>query len=337
MQRVSVELARALTHHSSLNVSCMVLRSAWRWHHVQCTPWLAVTAARLHRLAQCRAMDVILFSSMVTGSLAVLLRSVLQANGIRTAAIAHGRDVTLPGVYQRHVIGRALATLDLVLPISRATARACVARGMPEARVKIVPNGVDPGRFAQGAGSSDGRLHLVSVGRLVRRKGFKWFVDSVMPRLPDYVHYSIAGHGPEKAAIQRAIVRHGLQGRTRLAGQCTDVALVQLYQNADLFIMPNTPVPGDMEGFGIVMLEAGACGTPTVAAALEGISDVITPGANGILVPSGDAAAFAKAILECATDGSVRARTRAHTLHKFSWDQIASRYVEALQFGASRD
>ena len=337
MQRVAVELSRTLAQRSDLEFSQLVLRSAWRWHHVRCMPWLCLTAARLHRLARRRAMDAVLFSSMVTGSLAVLLRPIFRANGIRVAAIAHGRDITLPGVYQRHVVQRALASLDAVIPVSRATGHACIERGMPAVRVRVVPNGVDSGRFALGAGGSDGRLRLVSVGRLVRRKGFKWFVDQVMPLLPERVYYTIAGSGPEAADIEHAVARRNLTGRVRLLGQCSDAALVQLYQESDLLVMPNTPVPGDMEGFGIVMLEAGACGTPTVAAALEGIRDVITPGVNGVLVPSGDATAFAKAVLDYSTGARMRSRTRDHTLRQFSWDRVASRYVDVLHLGTDGD
>ena len=163
---------------------------------------------------------------------------------------------------------------------------------MPVDRVQVVPNGVRVERFSLGSGSTDGQINLISVGRLVKRKGFAWFVDKVMPLLPPHVCYSIIGSGPEEEVIKDAIQRHDLQDRVRLLGQCSDSQLVQMYQESDLLIMPNRPVPGDMEGFGVVILEAGACGTPTVAAKLEGITDVITPGENGVLVENGHAEAF---------------------------------------------
>ena len=83
----------------------------------------------------------------------------------------------------------------------------------------------------------------------------------------------------------------------------------------DLFVMPNVMVPGDMEGQGLVLLEAALCGRPAIAAAMEGILDVVTEGANGHLVPTEDAAGFAEAITRYAADRpalaafSERART----------------------------
>src|SRR5690606_17147096 len=102
-----------------------------------------------------------------------------------------------------------------------------------------------------------------------------------------------------------------------------------------LFVMPNIPVPGDMEGFGVVMLEAGLCGLPILAADLEGIRDVVRDGENGMLLPAGDADAFARAIesfrhnpgrLEAASRSSVQA-----TLSRFSWEVVVEQYLEALR------
>ena len=95
--------------------------------------------------------------------------------------------------------------------------------------------------------------------------------------------------------------------------------------------MPNIPVRGDMEGFGVVMLEAGACGTPAIAANLEGIQDVITDGVNGHLVKSGDSTGFADAILNSQTTPTARARTREHTTANFGWPNVADLYVRKLR------
>ena len=331
MQRVSVDLSDYLKRQARVELHEMVLRSSWRFHHIRCAPWLLWTLMRLQRLARRGAMDAVLFSSMVTGALAPLLRPTFKVAGIPMAAIAHGRDVTLPGLHQLMVIRRALRGLDAVMPVSRATAAACRERGMPRQRIQVIPNGVAPERFMMGSGSEDGHLRLLSVGRLVRRKGFAWFVEKVMPKLPSSVRYRIVGDGPEKETIERAIEQKGLQSRVCMSGQLTDGELVRCFQTSDLLIMPNRPVEGDMEGFGVVMLEAGACGTPTVAADLEGIRDVITAGRNGALVPHGQADAFAAAILSMESDAAVRRRVRDHTVSNFSWDRIAARFVGHLE------
>ena len=131
--------------------------------------------------------------------------------------------------------------------------------------------------------------------------------------------------------IQNAVTRHGLDGRVHLLGRCSDEDLTKLYRDSDLLMMPNLPVEGDMEGFGVVMLEAGASGTPAIAADLEGIRDVITPGINGQLVPSGNATAFRNAILNYPATLEARNRAHKHTADHFSWSNIAGLYVDHLR------
>jgi phosphatidylinositol alpha-1,6-mannosyltransferase len=114
--------------------------------------------------------------------------------------------------------------------------------------------------------------------------------------------------------------------------------LLKLLRGAGLFVMSNIRVAGDIEGFGVVMLEAGMCGLPTVAAGIEGIRDAIHDGRNGVLVPSGDPEAFAAAILGFHEDRAALAaaseRARSFTKSAFAWPVIADQYVHALA-GAS--
>ena len=99
--------------------------------------------------------------------------------------------------------------------------------------------------------------------------------------------------------------------------------------------MPNVAIPGDMEGFGVVMLEAGLSGLPVLAANIEGIRDVVEPGQNGELLPAHDAAAWVAAIsraLECGDSrGEVAARTRRFTIEHFSWDAIARQLITGFR------
>jgi phosphatidylinositol alpha-1,6-mannosyltransferase len=216
--------------------------------------------------------------------------------------------------------------------------------------VHVVPNAVDLDRFEGVAASRSepARVHiagalplpddaflLVTVGRQVRRKGFVWFIENVMPKLPERVIFWLAGDGPERENIEAAIERASLQQRVRCLGKISEEELVELYRRGKLFVMPNIVVPGDMEGFGIVMLEAGACGLPTLAADLEGIRDVIDDGVNGWFAPTEDAEAFAariKSLLDD-PDGLRRASKRAaeYVTSTFRWDSTAQRYLDALR------
>jgi phosphatidylinositol alpha-1,6-mannosyltransferase len=362
MQRVAFELDAALRRRSaagdtSFRYASRVLVSSWRWVHVKVVPFLLGTWRTLARDIRRKDVDVIVFSSMVTAALAVPLRGLMQRHDVVAAAIVHGQDVTKPVHVWQALVSRVFRALDVVMPVSGATGEACVERGLLPEKVAVVHNGVDLDRFdamldrlatrgtrisAERAalhartdhGDGPSPLLLCSVGRQVKRKGFAWFIRNVMPALPPHVHYWLGGTGPEHDDIQAAIQETALQSRVRLLGRLEEDELIDLYRSSDLFIMPNIPVPGDMEGFGIVMLEAGLTGLPTVAARLEGIREVITPGENGYFVESGDAAGYVDRISSLDSDREALAalsdRTVRHVRSTFGWDAVAQNYLAVL-------
>ena len=352
MQRVATELHEALRDMPAVQAMPMVLRSSWEQTHLKTPLFLFNCGREIRRLVKADAIDLILFSSMVTASLAVVLRKTLQRSKVKTAAIVHGQDVTTPvSLYQRFV-PHVFDALDAVLPVSRATGEQCTQRGLPATKLHVVPNGVKLSRFEPLVAGSvmrralidavgdkenplpDDALLLCSVGRQVKRKGFSWFIENVMTQLPENVHYWLAGDGPETEDILQKARENNLGHRVRLLGRISDEHLSLLYRGSDLFIMPNIPVPGTMEGFGVVMLEAGMGGLPVVAARLEGIQDVITEGQNGHYVESGDAAGFISAILKYHNSAqsidAASQRAYQHTVDTFGWQAVAARYVEEL-------
>lgn len=345
MQRVAEELYRSFRKHPRVDVRLLGLRTPWRWIGVRTTGFLARLLARLPAHARHADADVVLFSSMVTAALAPALRR--RMPGVRLAAIAHGLDVTLPvGLYQWW-LPRVFGALDLVLPVSSATAEACRRRGAPPERLHICHNGISVDRFAtlvprdqarraleERFGLPPGAIVVTSVGRQVERKGSAWFVAHVLPALPAHVHYVIAGDGPSVPEIRARAEAAGLAPRVHLTGWVDDAALNTVLRGADLFVMPNIPVEGDMEGFGVVLMEAALSELYAVGARLEGIQDAIAEPHNGVLVPPGDAAAFAEAILRV-TGNSERLRAlgrgaRAYVQETFSWPRSAGRYVDVL-------
>lgn len=357
MQRVASKLHASLDRKAdtaeALDYDALLLRSAWRTLHAKVPFFLATAGWTIGRAARNDDVDTVLFSSMVTAALAVPLQGLLRRHGVRTAAIVHGLDVTTPFAPYQWFVPKVFDALDGVLPVSRATRQACLDRGAAPEQIQVVHNGIDVNRFpAPRDRATDRRalderadapvpppppeaLLLCSVGRQVERKGTAWFVDAVMPRLPDDVHYWIAGDGPQSSAIQAAIDRHDLSSRVHPLGRVSNETLSQLYRGADLFVMPNVPVANDMEGFGIVLLEAGQCGTPAIASRLEGIRDVITEGVNGHLVSPQDPDAFVDAIVQYrdhpkALDAAAR-RTRRHTEDTFGWSAVADTYLAVLR------
>jgi len=352
MQRVATELYEALKARTDVDLSACVLQSAWNTHYYKGPLFLARGHRTIQRMAERREIDAVLFSSIVTPALMFPSWGLLKKQGIATAAIVHGRDVTTPLKPYQRAVGRALKNLDAILPVSRASAAVCRDRHVPGYKLHVVPNGINQARFQkltdreimrrelshhfsdQHALPEDAML-LCSVGRQVPRKGFAWFVDNVMPLIPEDVHYWIAGFGPEAENIRAAVARHGLENRVRLLGRVSEEELALLYRGSDLFIMPNVPVPHDLEGFGVVILEASlGGGLPAIASRLEGIRDVIAEGVNGHLVESGDAWAFSEMIMQYYHDRPALAaaceRSRAHTAERFCWSAIAERQVNVI-------
>jgi phosphatidylinositol alpha-1,6-mannosyltransferase len=349
MQRVAIDLHDSLLSHQGAEVRALVLRSPWSQRHWR-TPLFMVQAIReIRGMAERREIDAVLFSSMVTAALAVPLRKHLRKAGVISAAIANGLDATTPTWPYPQFVRKVFDSLDLVLPISNATADACRARGLSPQKCSVVLLGIKLDRFQPPVSRTDSRramlerfavtasprLILCSVGRLVPRKGVAWFVDNVMPTLPPDVLFLVAGEGAERPRIEALIAKHNLSNSVRLLGAITDEQLQLLYQGSDLFLMPNVPVAGDMEGFGLVMVEAGLCGLPVLASRLEGITDVVTEGENGHLIESGDAAGFAAAVGRYHESPSLLAaasiRARAHVENTFGWEAVTDRYLSVLR------
>lgn len=354
MQRLAVEQRSALETHPDVELTSEVLESSSRWTGVRTAPFLARLLWRIPALVREQRIDVVLFSSMVTASLAPALRRRLRGTGVVLAATPVGRDVTLPNPAYQRFVPRILAALDLVLPISRATAAECLARGLGEGKLAIVPCGVSTERFPcvddrvaararllqslrelGGEPSPRAGLLLCSVGRHQERKGFHWFIEEVMPLLPADVVYLLGGSGPMTPRVRAAVERLGLGSRVRVLGRVSEAMLLTLFRGSDLFVMPNIPVAGDIEGFGVVMLEAGLCGLPIVAADLEGIRDVVREGENGLLVTPMDAGAFAAAIESFRADptrlGQASGLAASSTAARFAWELIVEQYVDALR------
>lgn len=352
MQRVATELHSALSHHEDVEYSSIVLRSSWQWTHLKTLPFLGKALFQIRSMVRRGEVDAVLFSSMVTASLAAILQPMFRRHGLFSAVIVHGRDVTLDVPPYQRIVPRIFDAVDAVLPVSRATGEACLERGLQRNKLHVVPNGVSMHRFhapvsAEHARSAflqrfrlkeaipDHSLLLCSVGRQVKRKGFAWFIESVLPLLPDDVHYLLAGEGPEAERIRDIAGARGVGHRVHMLGRVSEQELEMLYFASDLFVMPNVPVPGDMEGFGVVMLEAGLCGLPTIASELEGITDVIEEHENGHLVRSGDAWGFSEAIMryfhESAALESARKRAARYVEKHFSWPAVAEQYVDVMR------
>jgi phosphatidylinositol alpha-1,6-mannosyltransferase len=175
----------------------------------------------------------------------------------------------------------------------------------------------------------EGKPVMLTLSRLVPRKG----IDTTLEALPAILrsvpelHYIVAGTGPDRARLEQLAGRLGVSERVRFLGLVPDEAIAPLLTMADLFVMPAREERPDVEGFGLVFLEANACGTAVIGSTSGGIADAVQDGETGLLVPPAAPEALATAAIRLLTDTPLRLRLgaagRARVLRDFTWERMA--------------
>lgn len=344
----SVGGMQRLSHHLVGQMKERAQVTAVTWGRTQrlLPVFLPYALARSITAAQ-RGIDLVHVGDPVVAPIGWILRRLFCVPVVVTV---HGLDITLPFEPYQWFIPRLLRNLDRIVCISRSTRQACIDRGIPSQKCVVIRPGVEvpsamPSRkrARQHIGrllhkKIQGKVVLLTVGRLVPRKGVYWFVKDVLPEVlavkPE-VRYVIAGGGPDESRIRSATRHPALKDRAWALGQVSEEDLAHIYSAADLFIMPNLPVPGDLEGFGLVALEAAARGLPVLAADLEGIQDAVLPGHTGRLLEPGNPEAWAAGTLKALEQQRFRnhiARVAPSLVREhFAWGNMVTEYEDLFR------
>lgn len=306
--------------------------------------FLLAGLVRAVRLAARRRPAIVLAGSGVTAPLAFIAARVC---GAQAAVYAHGLDLVAPHVAYRLGWLPFLRRMDRCIVNSRHTAALAHAAGIATERITVLNPGVAPvassdqdaaSRFRAQRGLQ-GRRVLVSVGRLTSRKGILEFVERSLPAIVsgcrDAVLVVIGDEAPDALAgsskgmserIAQAARHHGLEDHVRILGPLPEAELFDAYEAADALVFPVRDVPGDVEGFGMVAIEAAAHGVPTIAFAVGGIPDAVLDGHSGWLVPAGDYATFADRVLQTLRSPAPAAREDCRRFaSRFFWDAFGIR------------
>lgn len=292
--------------------------------------------------------DLILAGS---GLAAPIVYVAARACGASKAVYVHGLDIIVDSLVYRGLWLPVLRRFDRAIANSANTADLARRAGIAGGRIRVVHPGTslpdatararDEARAAPDLRESP---VLLSVGRLTERKGLAMFIEHALPRIvarhPGVRLVVIGDNAPN--ALRRsgadpvgdvlaAVERTGLHNHVSRLGHCDEADLEKAYRSAAVHVFPVRHVPGDVEGFGMVAIEAAAHGLPTVAFAVGGVPDAVSDGVSGYLVSPGDYEAFAERVslvLE-ESDGALQRGSRAFA-ENFSWKKFGDRLRSAL-------
>jgi len=208
--------------------------------------------------------------------------------------------------------------------------------------VNVQPPGVDLERFAPGSreaarrelGLTADAFVAVSVRRLVARMGLELLVGAwrdAVAELPAGGTLLIAGDGPLEGRLRELAAAAGVGDSIRLLGRVSDETLVSLYRAADVAVLPTL----EHEGFGLVVLEAAACGTPSIVTSVGGLPEAVAGLDPSLIVPPGDQAALRERLLRAVSDRPGREASRAYA-EGYSWEAVAARHRAIARRAARR-
>ncbi len=264
-------------------------------------------------------------------------------------ATIHALDITYQNKLYQFLIPRCAGRANKVICISNYAKEKCAQRKIPSKNISIIPCGVSDEFYIRsknkeqlvktieencGISIKDKKI-IISVGRLIERKGFHWFIKEIIPELlkkrKSFV-YLLVGDGILKKEIKDIIKNEGLEKYVFMMGKINDITLKTLYNLADVFVMPNIKVQGDAEGFGLVALEAASCNLPVVASDIEGIKDAMEGYKKGFLISPKDKKEYKKTIENvlntCGREADDQKDARDYILNKFDWDIISRKYLD---------
>lgn len=302
-------------------------------------PW-----ATLQALWLAPHYDVILFGDGVLSIVGYIIKILYPKKVV--ISVVHGLDLTFKSsLYQKLWVGVFLPKLDKLIAVGNETVRVGIDRGIAPKKITFIPNGVDTDKFFHHHTRQDlekvldmplsDKKILLTSGRLVKRKGVAWFIRNVLPKLPESVHYVIAGDGSDRENIAEAVKETSLASRVHALGFVSDETRNILLNTCDLFIQPNIHVDGDMEGFGISVIEAGSCEIPVIVSRLEGLQDAIQDNENGFLVEPENADAYVEKITELLAIENLRStfgqKARQYIINHFHWNIIAKQYLDVIE------
>lgn len=332
MERFCYDLYSLFEKDEELDVNIVALGKSQKhliWFFPYCFFYLLFNA---------RKYDVILFSDALFAGCS-WIAGVVSPKTKKITDI-HGLDITYPNPVYRLYMKMFLKKFDLYVCNSKNTEDLVKSLGIDN--TTIINRGVNihnniiacsNDKFREKYGIGQHTTVIITVGRLVKRKGVEWFIRNVMPELDDVI-YLVAGDGPERGNIENAIHNNHLEEKVKLLGKISDSDLNSLYCNADIFVMPNIPIENDVEGFGIVAIEASYKKCVVIAADIDGIADAVVNEKNGFLVECKNITDYINRITDFSVNRDaykeLSEKFANYTEQEYSMEAIAEKYKKYI-------
>ena len=294
---------------------------------------------------------IVLAGSGLTAPLAWITARIVGASSV---VYLHGLDIEVEHPVYRCLWRPFFRHFDLVLVNNRSTRNLAIKAGIASERIAILHPGVTLPDLSQarlrreefrGRFGLEHRPLMLYVGRINARKGLAVFVRDILPlviaAVPD-AHLVVIGDEPkhalrhtpgEWAKVVETLDESGLGRVINFLGPQDDDTLSSAYMAADAMVFPVQEIPGDVEGFGMVAIEAAAHNLPTIAFAVGGVPDAIMDGISGSLIPAGKNDVFAQAVVRLLIDPSVIDFAPRDYAQSFCWDHFGERLRGLLPNG----
>ena len=251
----------------------------------------------------------------------------------RSIAVIHGSEVNFKNQKLRKSIHWSLKRFDKVIAVSNFTKDLVSHLALPD--ITVIPNGFSE-LIAVSKASLDLKGHpkLLTVGNVTERKG-QLNVIKHLPKLQSLypnVHYHCVGFKTEVEACKSLAMELQVQDAITFHGYVSDSKLAKYYSNSDICVMLSQETStGDVEGFGIALIEANYYGLPTIGATGCGIEDAILEGTSGLLINAKNTDAFANAVTTILKHKKAFGEGAKNWANKHKWQHIVQRYISYFE------